>query len=219
MGCVKIWLLLDISIFPLSGKHLFSSWPQSTISEFIIMSATPPRTNNAKPAFLMVGDSLVAGFDWQNRLPAFELSNYGIPGLSTSELLTSLPHIHKKCSSAELIMVMIGTNDFLMGNQDFPEDLKKILVWLSNTFPAAETMVNGLLPIQCPHDQETLIGINQTIANICSNTASCYVDLYSRFSDSELELFEPDGIHLTGAGYELWTRTLFEYVAFLMEND
>ncbi|WP_136795619.1 MULTISPECIES: GDSL-type esterase/lipase family protein [Desulfosediminicola] len=183
------------------------------------MSATPPRNNNVKPPFLMIGDSLVAGFDWQNRLPAFEVLNFGIPGFTTGELLTSLPQIQKKCSSPKLILVMIGTNDFLMGNHDFTEDLKKIVVWLSNSYPAAETMVNSLLPIRCPHDHEAIIEINRIIAGICRDTASCYIDVYSRFTKSDIELFETDGVHLTDAGYELWTRTLFEYVAFLMEND
>lgn len=168
---------------------------------------------------MMLGDSLVAGFNWQQRLPAFEVSNFGIPGFTTGELLSSLPQVQKRCSSAQLILVMIGTNDFLMGNHHFVDDLKKIMVWLSGAYPAAETMLNGLIPFQCPHDKDALVKINHTIADICRDTASCYVDVYSRFEQATPPLFESDGVHLTGAGYDLWSRTLFEYIAFLMEND
>jgi len=182
------------------------------------MSASSP-TNTTKPSFLMVGDSLIAGFNWQNRLPSFTVANFGIPGLTTAELLFSLPQFQQRCPATELILVMIGTNDLLMGKPDFLEDLKKIVIWLSGAYPTAETMVNGLMPLQCPHDREELVGINQTIANICRDTASCYVDVYNRFRQSDLELFEADGVHLTASGYELWARTLSEYIAFIMEND
>lgn len=183
------------------------------------MSATSPTSNTTKPSFLMVGDSLVAGFSWQKRLPSFGVTNLGIPGLTTAELLSSLPQFQLRCPATELILVMIGTNDLLMGRPDFLDDLKKIVIWLSKAYPAAEILVNGLMPIQCPHDREQLVGINQTIAGICRETACCYVDVYSRFTQSDLELFEMDGVHLTTSGYELWARTLSEYIAFIMEND
>jgi len=32
-------------------------------------------------------------------------------------------------------------------------------------------------------------------------------------------IFQEDGVHLTAAAYEIWTRALLEHIAFLVEDD
>lgn len=170
--------------------------------------------------FLLLGDSLIADNDWQPRMPQFTLHNLGVPGANTRDLLMSLSGLKNQFSKAGIIMVMTGINDLAVGNYRFTENLKKIVVTLSHEYPAAELLVNSLLPIQLPHIGLSAIPlINDTIAGICRLTGSCYVDIFSRFQQTEGELFQDDGIHLSTKGYELWARTVLEHIAFLVEDD
>lgn len=168
----------------------------------------------------MLGDSLVAGFDWQKRIPQFSIRNCGVPGATTHELLQAIPALKSHYGSSQLVMVMIGTNDLVMENYAFSEDLQKIIIFLTRTYPGAEILVNSLLPMQLPHlAQNAVTAINTQIETICRKTGSCYVDVYSRFTQTGGPLFQTDGVHLTEEGYELWARTLLEHIAFLLEND
>ncbi len=163
---------------------------------------------------------MVAGFDWQKRIPYFTIKNYGVPGATTSEVLLSLPGLKTHHESADIILLMVGTNDVLQENYAFVEDLRKIVVDLSREYPLAEVMVNSLLPMNIPHLSDNAVPqINEQLRTVCRETGSCYIDVYSRFIQSEFQLLEADGVHINTNGYELWARTLLEHIAFLVEND
>lgn len=189
-----------------------------------IMPVPPPPLEYvqhfANTDFLMLGDSLIADNNWQQRMPQFTVHNLGVPGSNTRDLLMSLSALKHKYPRAGIIMVMVGINDLAVGNYRFTENLKKVVVTLSHEYPGAELLVNSLLPIQLPHLGLSAIPLlNDTIAGICRLTGSCYVDLFSRFEQAEGEMFQADGIHLTKEGYELWSRTVLEHIAFLVEDD
>lgn len=168
----------------------------------------------------MLGDSLVAGFDWQKRIPNFTIRNCGVPGATTHELLQAISALKSHYNSAQLVMIMIGTNDLVMENYSFIEDLTKIIVFLTHNYSGAEVLVNSLLPTQLPHlGKNAIASLNTQIEAICMKTGSCYVDVYSRFIQAEGPLFQADGIHVTETGYELWSRTVLEHIAFLLESD
>jgi lysophospholipase L1-like esterase len=170
--------------------------------------------------FILLGDSLIADNDWQPRMPQFTLHNLGVPGANTRDLLMSISGLKGQFSKAGIIMVMTGTNDLAVRNYSFTANLKKIVVTLSHEYPLAELLVNSLLPINLPHVGLSAIPlINDTIAEICRLTGSCYVDIFSRFQQAQGELFQEDGIHLSTHGYELWARTVLEHIAFLVEDD
>ncbi len=169
---------------------------------------------------LFLGDSLVADHDWQARMPSFKVENLGVPGATTHDLLTSLPNIKPKGADAEVIVVMIGTNDFLSGNDEFLPQLKNILVDLSHDYPASEILVNSLLPMKLanlPHN--SISSLNTHIEAITMRTGCCFLDVHKRFIGSDKQLFQEDGVHLTAAAYGLWERALLEHIAFLVDND
>lgn len=184
------------------------------------MPATFPSPRNNSTSFLMLGDSLVADYNWQQRFNNFTIHNCGVPGATTHELLQSLPRVKAHCPSAELLLVMIGTNDIFMENYVFIEDLKKVIITLTREYPKAELLVNSLLPMQLPHlGKNAVASMNEQIHTACRETGSCYVDVYSKFIQDGGDLFQRDGVHITETGYELWARTLLEHIAFLVEND
>lgn len=184
------------------------------------MPVTLPPKKKLNQPFLMLGDSLVAGFNWQSRIPHFSIRNCGIPGATSRELLETIPRLKKNYPSAQLIMLMMGTNDIIMNNYDFIDDLKKTMVFLINNYPGAELLVNSLLPMQYPGlGKKTVIGANTHIEILCRKTGACYVDVHAKFLRGGDALFQEDGVHLTEVGYELWARTVLEHIAFLLEND
>ena len=55
--------------------------------------------------FLFLGDSLIADFDWQERMHHFEIINYGVPGETAQGLLNRIPSITEKIDNPGLIGV------------------------------------------------------------------------------------------------------------------
>ena len=169
---------------------------------------------------LFLGDSLVADYDWQSRMPSYKVTNLGVPGALTADLLSSLPDIKQQVKYADVILLMVGTNDLLSGNFEFINTLKKIFVQLSHDFPTAEVLVNSLFPMELPHMSDyTIANLNSHIEALTMQTGCCFLDTHSRFSDSDQMIFQEDGVHITETAYEIWARALLEHIAFLIEND
>lgn len=169
---------------------------------------------------ILLGDSLVADHDWQSRMPSYKVTNLGVPGAMTSDLLESLPEIKQQTKFTDVIMIMVGTNDLLAGNFEFINTLKKIFVQLNHDFPTAEILSCSLFPMKLPHMSDyTIDNLNSHIEAFTMQTGCCFLDIHRRLSDSDQPVFQEDGIHLTEMAYEVWARALLEHIAFLIEND
>jgi lysophospholipase L1-like esterase len=170
--------------------------------------------------FIFLGDSLVADYDWQPRLPFCTIHNLGVPGASTDDLLSSLPGLADRFPAPSAILIMIGTNDLLSGKIGFVETIRQIVIQLSQSFPTAEIIVTSLLPMQLSSpNTEAVQWINEDIRTMTMQTGSCYLDIHSKLSRAGDGLFQDDGVHLTDRAYDIWTKSLIEHVAFLLEND
>ena len=174
----------------------------------------------ATDSFLFLGDSLVADNNWQRRIPFCKVFNYGVPGATADDLLASLPDLSGRVDPPAAILIMIGTNDALVGHFEFVDCLRRIVIQLSRDFPTAEIIVTNLLPMRLSFPGNAEIAtINDEIRTMTIQTGSCYLDICTRFTHSDADLFQEDGVHLTPQAYEIWTRTLLEHVAFLIEGD
>ena len=80
---------------------------------------------------LFLGDSLVAGFNWQARIAHFEVANLSIPGDTAQGLLNRLPAIKEEAADPHIIFIMIGTNNLLMEDYNYTSTLQQIVVQLS----------------------------------------------------------------------------------------
>lgn len=169
---------------------------------------------------LLLGDSLIADNDWQARMPSYKVTNLGVPGARTSDLYVALPAIKEQVGHADIITIMVGTNDLLAGNFAFINTLKKIFVRLNKDFPTAEIIVSSLFPMELPDEPDyTIPNLNSHIEAFTMQTGSCFLDTHSRFINSNQPIFQEDGVHITKEAYELWARALLEHIAFLLEND
>jgi lysophospholipase L1-like esterase len=169
--------------------------------------------------FLFLGDSLIADFNWQERMHHFNILNYGVPGETTQGLLNRIPSITEKIDKPELILLMIGTNNLIIEDYSFLDTLQKIIVQLTTIYPTTEVITNSLLPCQLPWiNMETLERLNKQIEPMTQQTGSCYLDMFSKFKPTS-DYFQGDGVHLTPKAYDLWSKCILEFVSFLIEDD
>ena len=169
---------------------------------------------------LLLGDSLVASYNWQERLAACQVTNLGLPGGMTSDVYASLDEVKKDQPRADLIMLMVGTNDILTGNFEFIHTLRKICVKLCHNYPAAEILITSIFPIILPHlPYNTISSLNCHIEALTMQTGCCFLDIHSRLVNSAIPIFREDGVHVTEETYKIWSRSLLEHIAFLIEDD
>lgn len=169
---------------------------------------------------LLLGDSLVASHNWQSRLNSCKVTNLGVAGIMTSDVLSILDDVKKEQPFADIIMLMVGTNDILTGNFEFIHALRKICVQLCKNYPASEVLITSIFPMDLPHlPYNTVSSLNCHIEALTMQTGCCFLDIHSRLKDSTEPVFLEDGVHVTGETYEIWSRSLLEHIAFLIEDD
>ena len=59
---------------------------------------------------LFLGDSLLADFNWQERITHFEVLNLSVFGETAQGLLNRLPSIQEQVIDPHIILIMTGTN-------------------------------------------------------------------------------------------------------------
>ena len=169
--------------------------------------------------FLFLGDSLIADYNWQERMAHFEIINYGVPGETTQGLLHRIPSITESIKNPELILLMIGTNNLIIEDYSFLESLRQIIVALTSKYPTTEVITNSLLPCQLPWlNMDALKRLNDMIEPMAQQTGSCYLNMFNKIAPTP-EYFQNDGIHLQPKAYELWSKNILEFVSFLIEDD
>jgi len=161
---------------------------------------------------LFIGDSLIAYQDWQAVFPALNCLNLGVPGQTIGELVATLPTIMEQNPTANGIVVMIGTNNLVMGDFTLLTGYEELLTSLKQFYPQARMMITSLLPLQLSWlAADTSSRLNEGLASMASQAGADYVDLHDPFvAQVEKELFLEDGVHLSTAGYEVWVKVLAE---------
>lgn len=190
----------------------------------IIFSQIPTLSSHSadmkQGRLLFLGDSLVAGFNWQARITHFEVINLSVPGETAQSLLNRLTAVKEQIADPHIIFIMIGTNNLLMEDYAYTGTLQQVIVQLSRYYPTAEIILNSLFPLRIPWiDKEALKKINETMQTLSLKGGCCFLDLFTKFQTIKTGLFQADGIHFTEAGYNLWTKSILEYIAFLLEDD
>lgn len=172
---------------------------------------------------IIVGDTPAAGYDWQDRIRNFIVTNCAVAGNTSAKLLQSLPEIKKKCPRADILMLSIGTTDMKLGNQNFPNTIIDIGKKMLSGWPASELLLTSLFP--CETGAYTLAEIekiNKHISNTAVHIGGVYMDVYTpmmRAIEAKQQLFSGKDTLLTDDGWNIWARVLLEHIAFLVEDD
>lgn len=161
---------------------------------------------------ILVGDSLTLWFPQQG-LPSGSLwLNQGISGDNSTGILKRLSAFSQ--TKPDVIYVLAGINDLRQGATDelILSNLHQIVRRLRQEHPKATVVVQSILPTRLSTIPNSRIrNLNRQIAFITQQEGASYLNLHSRFTDTEGNLREElttDGLHLNPRGYEVWQSVL-----------
>ena len=174
-----------------------------------------------KRRVVFAGDSIVHGGPWQYWLPEHYVTNFGFPGHTTSDLETLVPAIVE--SQPEILIVMIGTNDFgkyRLSEDQVIQNILNVATKLKEELPHIPVIWNSLTP-RSDEFSQSMIEVNAKIRSELEKLGFIYHDVFSLLKNEEgnkLELKycedpETFGLHLNNLGYEKWYESLGPLIA------
>ncbi|CAB4594481.1 unannotated protein [freshwater metagenome] len=169
-----------------------------------------------KRRVVFAGDSITHGGPWQYWLQEHYVTNFAFPGHTTSDLSELVPSITE--SLPEILIVMIGTNDF--GKHRYSEDqvvtnILNVAREIKDSIGAIPVIWNSLTP-RSDEFSQSMIEVNSRIRPVLEEMGFIYLDIYPLLKakdENKLEISyceDPDtfGLHLNSRGYEKWYETL-----------
>lgn len=170
--------------------------------------------------FLFIGDYLIADYDWQKRMPLFEVHSYGLAKEKVEGFLQRLDRIEEKTPDPDIILIMTGINNVIDKDYTFVDQIRRGVIRLSNRYPEAEIIVNSLPNIKVDVlVEEAIHHLNISINAMTTQLGCCFLDNFAVLASSNEKTFKRDGKSLTVKSYDKWARSILEYVAFLLEDD
>jgi lysophospholipase L1-like esterase len=164
---------------------------------------------------LLLGHSLIEFGAWGRLLPGHDVASLGRAGETTAGLLGRLDDAVRAHPKVDAVVVMSGTNDILAGDDTFLHGYRSVARRLRRAYPDAAILLHAILPLSPDWVKaETIARANADIARIGSELGVTVLDLTDRFTGRgglpRGELYDPDGVHLSDAGYRVWAAALAE---------
>jgi lysophospholipase L1-like esterase len=165
---------------------------------------------------VMFGDSLTDRGEWSELLGLEHVANRGIAG---DTILRATARVEEVAAlDPEVVIVMLGINDLLGGRSadDTAHAYHRLVAKLRAKLPRAAIVVQSVLPVRERDYLAEIAALNARLRAMCAGEACEYVDVASALADRDGRLeaaLTHDGVHLTGAGYVKWARTLSEKLA------
>ncbi len=168
----------------------------------------------------MVGNSITELGNWKTLLKDSTVINRGISGDVTFGVLHRVKDITD--GKPRKLFLLIGINDLSRNTPDevILENIFMLVGKIHAGSPATAIYVQSILPINESFKGlnrkyigkgEHITTINSQVKKYAKKLKYTYVDLHSRFLDSEGQMeakFTNDGLHLTPAGYQHWVDIL-----------
>lgn len=214
-----------------SNKHLPQLWPQVPSAghfggdAWLKLHEAHVKTVQANQGpldVLLVGDSITIqwGDSWKKHFPDLKAVNIGIGGDKTQNVLWRLDHGGVEGLQPTAIVLMIGNNNMFFtpetGIEAAALGIQMCVKNLREKFPAAAIIVAKILPAHAPGNAfyEDIKKTNAALdpLKLDSDAKVKVLDLWSDFTNADgtikKELFTPDNIHLSPAGYAVYAEKL-----------
>lgn len=214
-----------------SNKHLPQLWPQvPTAGHFggdswLKLHEAHVKTvqaNQGPVDVLLVGDSITIqwGDSWKKHFPELKAVNIGIGGDKTQNVLWRLDHGGVEGLQPKAIVLMIGNNNMFFtpetGVEAAAKGIEMCLKNLREKFPSATIIVTKILPAHTPGNRfyEDIKKTNAALDpfKLDSDPNVKVLDLWPDFTNADgtikKDLFTPDNIHLSPAGYAVYAERL-----------
>lgn len=169
------------------------------------------RSAQLRGAVYFFGDSQVEGFATANL--GADAANFGIAGDNTAELAARLPAYHFE--GARLVVIESGVNDWGRDRfADFPLVYRHMLAAIPPRLPVIALAIAPPARTWAYKPRPSLAaiaGANAAIRHLCAARPGCrFVEPPLAGADGYLApaYAERDGLHLSRAGYAIWTAAL-----------
>ena len=96
---------------------------------------------------VFIGDSLTEWYDWQERFPAYRVTNLGISGETVEELLDRRDHIRDRVKDPDIIFLMTGINNILSERYDITVPYREIMRNLTTWYKGATARKVAARPV------------------------------------------------------------------------
>ena len=168
-----------------------------------------------KKKVIFIGDSLIEWFDWASRFPEHDVTNLGISGETVEWMLDRLTHVTQSYPGADKVFILTGINNVAMEDSGIIKPYRQALREFRAAYPAAELYVISLLPTRLPWiNPVTIETLNEKLMDLAKECGASYIDVHGIFSRHDLrELLAEDGIHISPAGYAVFSAELSRYMA------
>lgn len=172
---------------------------------------------------VMVGNSLTDGAEWSELFGDPRIKNRGISGDVTAGVLQRLDEISQR--KPVKVFLLIGTNDLArgIGADSVLRNILRIVARLKQAAPATNVYVQSILPVNPSFGKfaghmakaPEARWVNKALQDSAVRNRYTFVDLYAAFVKTGDRLdaaYTNDGLHLNGAGYQLYKHLLYPYV-------
>jgi lysophospholipase L1-like esterase len=174
-----------------------------------------------EPIVVFIGDSLTEGGNWAALLEHDGVINHGVAGDTTADILARLDDAI--VPEADQYFILAGINDLNAGvePQQLLQNLLTIVQRLTAGSSNAAFYLQSMLPVNTKmfsftYDTSVIRAINEHLRGMENPSQRIFfLDLFPGMADAEGELkpeLTLDGIHLTDAGYAIWSDVIRPYV-------
>lgn len=174
-------------------------------------------------SIVFIGNSLTQQFELAELFRDVNIRNRGINGDNSSGVLSRLSDVTK--FQPKKIFLENGINDIIGGvsTEQLIENFKTIVTRIKTESPVTRVYVQSILPVhlkgpavvQAGISNEKISQVNEAVSKYCEENDVTYIDLHKHFQlngQMNPRYCIPDGLHISGDGYRLWTKLLRPYM-------
>lgn len=190
--------------------------------QVMIRQPLPRSEIRATKGIVFLGDSITEHQDWSVLLGLPNITNAGISGNTTDNMLARLDNVIT--TKPGKIFIMAGINDFFQGKsaEYVVGNYAKMLSRIQEQSPDTVIYIQSTLPINNDIskigkvDPQKIVDLNEKLKTIADGKKIFFIDLYPYFCGQDRKLYKSyakDGVHPVPAGYAVWKELVLPYVA------
>lgn len=162
---------------------------------------------------VFIGDSITEYGEWNDFFPSVDISNRGIAGDTSADILSRMDSLLSP--NSQKVFIMLGINDIYRGisTDAILENYNLIVSSLKKE--GMKVIIQSTIQCQtnkCGKEKVSQINIlNNNLQNLSINNNVYFLDL-GKLSDKDglYEYYTYDGIHLNAFGYQYWIKKINE---------
>lgn len=208
-----------LKIFPFQllkeARLLLSNNEESRDSHYHHKKSLFKELKNQNYDIVFIGDSLTESAIWHEFFPNIKIANRGISGDTTSGVKDRMQSILS--THAEKAFIMIGTNDFALGNTvsavflNYKEITEKLLENGFHVYIQSTILVGPSISMR----NQSINRLNSKLEQLATlNNNITYINLNKTLAKNNMlnPTFTYDDLHLNGPGYSAWKSLIENYV-------